>query len=52
MKDKFGMSWQIVPQKLMILTGQEDKEKAKKVTDALMQMQKIDIDKLSAISAA
>lgn len=51
LKDKFGVSWQIVPQKLMILMNQEDREKAKKVTDALMQMQKIDIDKLSAISA-
>jgi predicted 3-demethylubiquinone-9 3-methyltransferase (glyoxalase superfamily) len=36
----------------MILMNQDDREKAKKVTDALMQMQKIDIDKLSAISAA
>lgn len=52
LKDKFGVSWQIVPQKLMILMNQEDREKAKRVTDALMQMQKIDIDKLNAISAA
>ncbi len=52
LKDKFGVSWQIVPQKLMILMSQEDKGKEKKVTDALMQMQKIDIDKLSAISEA
>lgn len=51
LKDKFGVSWQIVPQKLMILMNQEDRDKAKQVTDALMQMKKIDIDHLSAISA-
>lgn len=52
LKDKFGVSWQIVPQKLLMLMSHEDKEKVKKVTDALMQMRKIDIDKLSAIAAA
>lgn len=48
LKDKFGVSWQIVPQQLLILMGQKDKEKAEKVTAALMRMKKIDIDKLNA----
>lgn len=51
LKDKFGVSWQIVPQKLILLMNQEDRDKAKKVTDALMSMKKIDINQLSAISA-
>ncbi len=46
LKDKFGVSWQIVPTALMEMFGDEDPEKAKRVMDAMLQMQKIDIQKL------
>lgn len=48
LKDKFGVSWQIVPSALMEMLGDEDPEKAKRVMDAMLQMQKIDIQKLEA----
>jgi predicted 3-demethylubiquinone-9 3-methyltransferase (glyoxalase superfamily) len=43
LKDKFGMSWQIVPDILMELMGDPDPEKASRVTQAMLQMSKIDI---------
>jgi predicted 3-demethylubiquinone-9 3-methyltransferase (glyoxalase superfamily) len=46
LKDKFGLSWQVVPTALPELLGDKDPEKAKRVTEALMQTSKIDIDAL------
>ena len=46
LKDKFGVSWQIVPRALYELIGGEDKEKASRATQAMLQMKKIDISKL------
>ena len=43
LKDKFGLSWQIIPSVLGKLMHQTDPEKAKKVTGAMMKMSKIDI---------
>lgn len=43
LKDKFGISWQIVPSILSELLGDKDPEKAKRVMLAMMQMDKIDI---------
>ncbi len=43
LKDKFGVSWQIVPRALIELMFDPDAEKAKRVTLAMMQMTKIDI---------
>jgi predicted 3-demethylubiquinone-9 3-methyltransferase (glyoxalase superfamily) len=48
LKDKFGLSWQIVPRRLMELMGDPDAEKAQRVTEAMLQMQKIDIAGLEA----
>ena len=44
--DKFGVTWQIVPQILLEMLADADKSKAAAVTNAMMQMQKIDIAKL------
>lgn len=43
LKDRFGVSWQIVPKVLTELLSGSDTEKSKRVMDALMGMQKIDI---------
>jgi predicted 3-demethylubiquinone-9 3-methyltransferase (glyoxalase superfamily) len=46
LKDKFGVSWQIVPTILGKLLNDPDAEKARRVTQAMLQMQKIDISGL------
>ena|ERR1700731_3488689 len=46
LKDKFGLSWQVVPTVLIEMLKDKDAAKAKRVTKALMQMGKIDIPTL------
>ena len=46
LKDKYGLSWQIVPRVLIELMQDEDSAKAKRVTEAMLQMRKIDIGQL------
>ena len=46
LKDKFGVSWQIVPTVLIDMLHDKDSEKSERVTNAMLQMQKIDIRKL------
>lgn len=41
LKDKYGLSWQIVPKQLGELMGDPDPEKSKHVMDAMLKMQKI-----------
>jgi len=43
LKDKFGLSWQIVPTALGRLMGDSDPEKAGRVMQAMLKMVKIDI---------
>lgn len=43
LKDKFGLSWQIVPTVLMELMGDSDPQKAGRVGQAMMGMGKLDI---------
>lgn len=42
-RDKFGLSWQITPRRLMELIADPDTAKAKRAFEAMMQMVKIDI---------
>ena len=42
-KDKFGVSWQIVPSVLGQLMGDPDRAKAQRVMEAMMTMHKMDI---------
>ena len=46
LKDRYGLSWQIVPTVLGELLQNPDKEKANRVMAAMLQMQKLDIDGL------
>ena len=46
LKDKFGLSWQIVPSVLIELINDPDPEKSRRVTETMLQMTKIDIAKL------
>ncbi len=46
--DKFGLSWQITPRRLMELLGDKDREKAGRVTQAMFGMTKLIIDDLES----
>ena len=43
LQDKFGVSWQIIPAVLGKLMGDKDPEKAKRVMQAMLKMNKIEI---------
>jgi predicted 3-demethylubiquinone-9 3-methyltransferase (glyoxalase superfamily) len=46
LKDRFGLSWQIVPRRLPELLMQSDREKAQRVMQAMLAMRKIEIAEL------
>jgi predicted 3-demethylubiquinone-9 3-methyltransferase (glyoxalase superfamily) len=46
LKDKYGLSWQIVPAILIEMLQDKDAERSKRVMEAMMQMTKIDIPTL------
>ena len=50
-KDKFGLSWQIVPRALMAAMNDPDRAAAKRAMDAMMTMRKIDIATIEAARA-
>ena len=50
LKDKYGLSWQIVPPVLGELLADKDTEKSKRVMKAMIQMKKIDIQTLKQAS--
>lgn len=45
-KDKYRVSWQIIPAVLVEMLNDPDHEKSKKVTESMMKMKKIDIPTL------
>jgi len=51
LKDKFGVSWQIVPNALPRLLGDPDREKSQQVMQAMLQMKKIEIAELERAAA-
>jgi predicted 3-demethylubiquinone-9 3-methyltransferase (glyoxalase superfamily) len=52
LKDRWGVSWQVVPEALPRLISGDDPERAKRVTAAMMQMAKLDIARLEAAAEA
>lgn len=48
LKDKFGVSWQIIPKRMGELMSDPDSEKANRVTQAMLKMKKIDLAVLEA----
>jgi len=50
LKDRFGVSWQVVPTVLVEMLGDQDPEKAKRVMAAMLKMKKIRIDGLRRAS--
>jgi predicted 3-demethylubiquinone-9 3-methyltransferase (glyoxalase superfamily) len=51
LKDRFGLSWQVTPDRLMELLSDPDKAKAQRVMQAMMGMTKIDIAGLERAAA-
>ena len=51
LKDRFGLSWQIVPRRLRELLGDPDREKSQRVMRAMLDMRKIQIDELERAAA-
>ncbi|HYR51161.1 MAG TPA: VOC family protein, partial [Candidatus Dormibacteraeota bacterium] len=51
LKDKFGLSWQVVPTKLGQLVSDPDKAKANRVMSAMMKMTKIEVRELEEAAA-
>ena len=51
-KDRFGLSWQVVPKRLNELISDPDTERAQRVMAAMLQMQKIDVAELERSAGA
>lgn len=52
LKDKYGVSWQIVPTRLTEMMKDADRGRARRVTEAMMQMKKFDVARLEDAYAA
>jgi predicted 3-demethylubiquinone-9 3-methyltransferase (glyoxalase superfamily) len=46
LKDKYGLSWQIIPKALGEMLGDKDPQKSQRVMQAMLKMNKIDIQRL------
>ena len=46
LKDKYGLSWQIVPAGLIELLYSQEAEKSRRAMEAMLQMKKLDIEKI------
>jgi len=52
LKDKYGLSWQIIPNRLMELLGDPDPGRSQRAMEAMLKMQKIDIATLERAAGA
>jgi predicted 3-demethylubiquinone-9 3-methyltransferase (glyoxalase superfamily) len=52
LKDRFGLSWQVVPTRLTELLQDPDRERSQRVMAAMMEMRKIDVEALERAAAA
>jgi len=52
LKDRWGLSWQITPKRLLELISDSDRDRARRATEAMMKMVKIDIAELERAAEA
>ena len=52
LKDRYGVSWQVIPTALPELLGDPDREKSQRVMEAMLKMKKIEIGALEQAAAA
>jgi predicted 3-demethylubiquinone-9 3-methyltransferase (glyoxalase superfamily) len=50
LKDRYGLSWQVIPAVLVDMMSDADPEKARRVTEAMLTMTKLDIATLEKAS--
>jgi len=51
LKDKYGLSWQIVPRVLPEMLQDKDPQKSKRVMEAMLKMKKLDVEALEKVYA-
>ena len=51
-RDKFGLSWQLVPARLFELLSDPDREKSQRAMARMLEMRKIDIDEIERAAVA
>ncbi len=51
LKDRFGLSWQVVPRRMTELFASSDRDAAKRAMQAMLNMRKIDIAELERAAA-
>ncbi|HET9672998.1 MAG TPA: VOC family protein [Actinomycetota bacterium] len=52
LKDRYGLSWQIIPDRLMELIGDPDPGRSRRAMEAMLQMRKIDVAELERAADA
>jgi predicted 3-demethylubiquinone-9 3-methyltransferase (glyoxalase superfamily) len=52
LKDRYGLSWQIVPDRMVELLGDPDPARAKRATEAMLRMHKLDVAELERAADA
>jgi predicted 3-demethylubiquinone-9 3-methyltransferase (glyoxalase superfamily) len=52
LKDRFGLSWQIIPRRLQQLLGDPDPDRARRAMEAMLKMGKIEVAELERAAAA
>jgi predicted 3-demethylubiquinone-9 3-methyltransferase (glyoxalase superfamily) len=52
LKDKYGLSWQVIPKALMRYLSDPDRAKADRVVQVMLKMKKIDVAALGRAAAA
>ncbi|MBD0330844.1 MAG: VOC family protein [Thermoleophilia bacterium] len=52
LKDRFGVSWQIIPSALPRLLADPDRERSQRVMAAMLKMKKIEVEELERAAAA
>src|SRR3954471_1485441 len=51
-KDKYGLSWQVIPAGMDVILSDPDSERARRAMEAMLQMKKLDIAELERAAAA
>jgi predicted 3-demethylubiquinone-9 3-methyltransferase (glyoxalase superfamily) len=46
LKDRFGLSWQIIPKEMLEMLGSDDRDSARRAMEAMMTMSKLDVAQL------
>jgi predicted 3-demethylubiquinone-9 3-methyltransferase (glyoxalase superfamily) len=50
LKDKFGLSWQVIPDRMGELLSDPDPERSQRAMQAMLKMQKIDLEVMEAVA--